>query len=49
MAAAPIAPITGMLKKNFFVHVGLALTGGYAAGMYMWVYHHDAFVQKRAC
>ena len=48
MAAAPIAPITGMLKKTFFVHVTAALVGGYTAGSVFWYGFHIPEIQKRA-
>ncbi|WFD35556.1 Cytochrome c oxidase subunit 7A [Malassezia cuniculi] len=47
MAAAPIAPITGMLKKAFFVQVGTALVGGYLAGSLFWYGIHVPGVKQR--
>ena len=48
MAAAPIAPVTGMLKKAFFVQVTAALVGGYAAGSVFWYGVHVPGVKQRA-
>ncbi|KAI9183727.1 Cytochrome c oxidase subunit 7A [Blastocladiella emersonii ATCC 22665] len=41
-----IAPITGMLRRKFFVDLTIALGSGTAAG-YWWWNNHTAGVQAR--